>query len=145
MDIERFTRAFSATPSRRDIARGLSGLAIAGAVGVAAHGVSEAHKKKKKCKPCQLRQHGKCRGIKENGTTCKKTGQCDEGTCNPRPKCQAAGTEGGTCPTPGDDPRCCSRVCMPTNVCQPGVPGAPCFTDADCLTIHCVAYICREA
>jgi hypothetical protein len=150
MDIERFTRVFAVTPSRREIARVLSGLAVAGLLGAAARGETEAHKKHKmkKCKPCQKKEHGKCRGPKPDGATCKKTGKCFQGTCVPRPKCQSAGLEGGTCSTPGNDPTCCSGVCVAEdeNVCQVGGEGNACLIASDCINpFSCIAYVCREA
>jgi hypothetical protein len=147
MDSDRFdrlARVLAATSTRRAITRSMAGLSLGGAL-LAAHGETEArhkrHKKKKHCKPCQKRHHGKCKGTKPDGATCSGTGKCLAGRCNPRPTCLAVGAD-CTAETAGD---CCSGVCLGNLACQISTEGEPCRENADCLTGRlCVAYVCRQ-
>lgn len=90
MDPSRFdflTRALSATPSRRGIARALAGLTLVGALApLLGLSDSEAKNKKKKkktcrnCGPCQTCSKGTCKA-KTDGTACVGGRICLGGTC----------------------------------------------------------------
>jgi hypothetical protein len=86
--IDRLVRALTAALTRRGIARGLAGIALAGPIasllGLAgAEAKKKRKKKKKKCKncgPCQSCKKGKCKP-KADGTACGVCDECQSGAC----------------------------------------------------------------
>jgi hypothetical protein len=146
MDSTQFThlmRALTETPTRRDIARALTGLTLSGALGSAWHDDAEAKKKKrKKCGPCQTRKKGKCKGAKPDDTTCNGDGKCFAGACIPRPTCLGYY---GECYMSG---QCCSDVCVGSLLCLPSNLEQPCHVHSDCSStptgLQCIAYRCRQ-
>lgn len=86
MDDNRFdaaARSLFASTSRRDAARTIVGLALAGSAGTLFAPIDgDAKKKKKPCDPCRIKKKGKCKGPKPDGTPCDG-GSCTGGTCTP--------------------------------------------------------------
>jgi hypothetical protein len=146
MDSTQFTylmRAFTVTPTRRDVARALTGLTLSGALASAWRDDGAAKKKKrKKCGPCQTRRKGRCKGNKPDDAACNGDGRCFAGVCNPRPTCLGFGS---SC----QEGECCSGTCLAGQFCIAGVLDQPCFESSDCLPIpevlQCVAYHCRQS
>jgi hypothetical protein len=148
MDTTQFNhlmRALTLTPTRRDVARALTGLTLSGAIASVWGNDAEAKKKKrKKCGPCQTKKKGKCKGAKPDDTTCNGDGKCFAGACIPRPTCLASAS---ACTQPAAG-ACCSGICSAAHgdLCLFSDPGQPCYTGSDCngapLT-PCIAYRCR--
>jgi hypothetical protein len=140
---DRMARLLVATPTRRIVFRALAGLALGGITASLRDDTAAKHRKShKKCKPCQRKKHGKCKGNMPTGTRCNGDGQCFQGTCVPRPDCAPAGS---IC-----DPgvlSCCSHLCLVlkgSGICGSGGAGLDCLTSDDCTApLSCVAYRCR--
>jgi hypothetical protein len=123
MDATRFDallRSLSSSPSRRDIARLVTGLAF-GAAGAAA--VAETEAKKKKCPACRTRRKGKCKKKKPDGTPCGNACKtCQNGACRPLPDGTSCGEDAcaqcqnGACVVLAD-----GSPCSPGHTCVNGV------------------------
>jgi hypothetical protein len=100
------------------------------------------------CAECQVCAGGECTQAAADGTRCGGEGQCDAGTCVPRPQCVPASGASGC--IPGSDPACCSGTCLspPTlpgiTFCAQSGAGQPCFQDSDCqFMLACHAFACK--
>lgn len=122
-DFDRLTRSFTATPSRRHIARALAGLGLAGALGLrpGAASVSAKNKKRRKCKG----------GTKRCGKTClPRAACCDHSDCPAGASC-----ERGSCVCPGGEELCdgrCGPICLSTQVRNPVNCGCCTKNDLSC-------------
>ncbi|HEU0116236.1 MAG TPA: hypothetical protein VFQ80_16225 [Thermomicrobiales bacterium] len=123
--------------SRRAAASGLAAMAWSSTLAPAAAG---AKPRKKKCKPCHVRKHGKCRKAPDD-SACNGDGRCRDGTCNPKPTCASTGA---VC---SQSSQCCSQDCNDIGKsggsCQAGDAGKPCLTSADCVSQICVGFVCK--
>ncbi|HEX5499715.1 MAG TPA: hypothetical protein VFX03_10825, partial [Thermomicrobiales bacterium] len=78
---------------RRETDRRLFAGALLGLLGGFGMGSAEAKQgKKKKCKPCHVRKHGKCRKAPDD-SICDGDGRCLAGICNAKPDCVPAGAD----------------------------------------------------
>jgi hypothetical protein len=127
--VDQLARTLGATPTRRSVAGILAGLALGGG---GPHPPGSADAGKRKCKPCQRKRRGKCRGKKPDGTPCGADRECCDGAC----KALCAPTElrdpvtcgcclrdGEAC-VPGPE-ACCSGSCVISTGNPVGVCAAP--------------------
>jgi hypothetical protein len=128
------TRALATAPSRRDLTRVLTGLALGG--GAAAARLADVNAKK--CGPCKKKKHGKCKKKKPDDSPCNGEGKCLNGTCNQPPTC------GGLFQFCFTDDECCSGDC-PFNLaeCRQGAADTPCHNAGDCLSNVCIGFRCQ--
>jgi hypothetical protein len=112
----RLVRTLGATPTRRSVAQILAWLALGGGLQPPA-GASAG---KRRCKPCQRKKHGKCRGKKPDGTPCRGDRECCDGACKTRcapnelrdpATCGCCVRSGEPCPAAGPA-GCCSKRCV---------------------------------
>jgi hypothetical protein len=138
---DRFTRALTLASTRRQVTRGLAGLAFGGAIW-STPTAARKKKPKKSCGPCRVKKRGKCKGSRPSETPCKGDGRCFAGTCIPKPACLGYASD---CSNAGSGP-CCSGTCLAGIVCGYGGPESTCLSDLDCEAaqgLSCVAFRCR--
>jgi hypothetical protein len=115
--LAKFVRTLGETTGRRAVVGLLRGLAIRFA---ALPFVFPAAARKHKCKPCQRKKRGKCRGRKPDGTPCGRDRECCDGACKSRcavnelrdpVTCDCCARGGEPCPTAGPV-GCCAKMCI---------------------------------
>ncbi|MFN8590418.1 MAG: hypothetical protein U0031_03070 [Thermomicrobiales bacterium] len=118
MDDNRFdlmTRGLATLPTRRSVAGGLVALGLGFVVSPWGDAALAG---KQKCKPCQRKKHGKCRGHKPDGTPCEGDRECCDGKCLEKcgpteqrdpATCGCCVVTGQTCG--GTSVFCCSGLC----------------------------------
>lgn len=109
--VDRLARTLGATPTRRSVAGILAGLALGGGGLLPPDGAGAG---KRRCKPCQRKQRGKCRGKKPDGAPCRGGRECCGGAC--KDLCS---------PTQQRDPATCGCCLRDGQPCLPG-PEACC-------------------
>ncbi|HEU5432097.1 MAG TPA: hypothetical protein VFU81_10565 [Thermomicrobiales bacterium] len=140
MDAERLAsvlRSLATSGSRRTV---LGGVIAGPAVFQRLTQAKASSRKKRKKSPCARQP---------NDASCKGTGRCLSGICNPKPTCLGFGAD---CTTNRDG--CCCHLCKSksgvTYTClhDGANAGDPCQSDDDCdnFTFHlrCVGYVCQS-
>jgi len=156
------TRAFSNSPSRRQVSRALGGVAL-GALALLGVGDAEAgkkgkKKKKDKDKSGQTTECPQCPQCTQCPTPISCVGQPDDAPCDGGGKCYRGGCVGRPICTgfdvacqPGNTGSdvCCSGYCASggsiNGRCSRGNAGRACYATSDCQPDYiCVGYRCQQ-